>query len=52
MYLGGALTMIFRCHHLRASLNKNATLEVRDMILPVFAGGPVLRTIGNKEVRV
>lgn len=32
MYLGGALTMNPRFHHLRAFLNTNAALEVRNMI--------------------
>ena len=50
MYLGGALTMKPNFHHLRAYLNINATLEVRDMIPSVLRGDSVSLISVNGEV--
>ncbi len=50
MYLGGALTMKPRFHHLRAFLNTNAALEVRDMIPSAFRGDSASLISVNSEV--
>ena len=50
MYLGGALTMKPRFHHLRAFLNTNAALEVRDMIPSAFGCEFASQNSVNSEV--
>ncbi len=50
MYLGGALTMKPRFHHLRAFLNTHAALEVRDMIPSAFGGVSASLITVNSEV--
>jgi hypothetical protein len=52
MYLGGALTMKPRFHHLRAFLNTIAALEVRDMIPSALRGEPVSLISLNSEVPI
>ncbi len=50
MYLGGALTMKPRFHHVRAFLDTKATLEVREMIPSALGCKFVSRNISNNEV--